>query len=234
MIEPVGIKYARTRTWLLGAMQRVAPLILVGSMGLFPPAVGGQPATQRGAGIVPHQAELALLHLPLDSAKLRELLIWDKRDTNWRRPQTGENVPSATEAPVLLVHLWADWCKPCREEFPLLRDFAPALEAKYRGRVKFIYVAVDTGASELDGFLAANKGRMPEAALYLDVSERGITAPLRERSLRGQLSLPTTLLLDDRRVIRQAFVGPLLNRRAEVAESVERLWQLVTKTPRLP
>lgn len=215
-------------------MLGLVSLALVGTLALGSPTVWGQPAGLREASIVPYKAELALLHLPLDATKLRELLLWDRRDANWRRPQPGERVPAETAAPVLLVHLWADWCKPCRDEFPLLRDFAPALAARYRGRVQFVYVAVGTGASELEAFLTANKGRMPEAPLFLDLSEKGISAPLRERSARGELSLPITLLLDDQRVIRQAFIGSLVNRRAEVAESVERLWQLVTRPANRP
>lgn len=233
-IGPVGLHHFRSREQPLFALRRLAALTLASAVALFPLAGRGQPMVRGEAGGVSYKTELALLHLPLDAAKLRELLVWDPRDTNWRRPQPSERVPSEAAAPVLLVHLWADWCKPCREEFPLLREFAPALEARYRGRVKFVYVAVGTGAAELDGLLAASKGRMPEAPLYLDLSEKGLSAPLRQRSARGELSLPMTLLLDDQRIIRQAFVGSLQNRRAEVAESVERLWQLVTKTAQRP
>ena len=49
--------------------------------------------------------------------------------------------------PVVLIHLWATWCPPCVEEFPLVVE----LERKYRGHgLKVLLVSADS-ANNLAG-----------------------------------------------------------------------------------
>jgi thiol-disulfide isomerase/thioredoxin len=53
---------------------------------------------------------------------------------------------------VVLIHLWATWCPPCREEFPLVVE----LEHKYRDRgLKVLLVSADsvTGLDAVQEFL---------------------------------------------------------------------------------
>lgn len=175
-----------------------------------------------------YQTEVSLLHTRIDKTRLEQILVWDVRDANWRKPKDNEATPNSTDAPLLIVHLWADWCKPCREEFQVLKSLAPTIEARYRRRVRFIYVAMETGSANMERFLEANKDIMPSARFYLDAGEGGIASTLRSRLASGRLSLPTTLLLDSQRIVRQAIVGPINNRRAEFVDSINRLLPVAT------
>lgn len=210
----------RLASWLL--------VLTVGAVGTADPRAFATPPAIPGSEITYNKAESELLHLPLNARRLQEALVWDGTEANWRRAKAAEAAPSATEAPVLIIHLWADWCAPCREEFPVLRELSRALETRYRRRVRFMFVAVETGSANMERFLAVNKERMPSGALYLDAGAEGIAAVVRNRLVTGRLSLPLTLLVDERRIVRQAFLGSIANRRFELIDSIERLAQITS------
>lgn len=178
-----------------------------------------------------YQNEISLLHTRLDKTRLEQILVWDARDANWRKPRPDEATPNGAEAPLLIINLWADWCKPCRDEFSVFKSLAPTIEARYKRRVRFVFVAVETGSANMERFLEANKEVVPAGRLYLDAGEGGIASMLRSRITSGRLSLPTTLLVDGQRVVRQAIVGPINNRRAELVDSIERLFAVATASP---
>ncbi|MDR1536666.1 MAG: hypothetical protein LBU32_01480 [Clostridiales bacterium] len=56
------------------------------------------------------------------------------------------------EKPLTFINYWATWCKPCLEELP---DF-PALQEKYRDKVKFITV-VDDGNGNSNALELSNQ-----------------------------------------------------------------------------
>jgi hypothetical protein len=70
-------------------------------------------------------------------------------------------------------------------------------------------------------FLDKFRARMPKSPQYLDTGE-GIANILRD-GLSLSLSYPVTLILDSQRVVRHAFVGRILGRRAEFLTALERL-----------
>lgn len=67
-----------------------------------------------------------------------------------------------SESPLTLVHVWATWCAPCREEFPeLLRAYRSARE---RGLALLLVSADDPGEMEaVNAFLRNHQS--PEGSL---------------------------------------------------------------------
>lgn len=166
-----------------------------------------------------HRSEPHLLNRQIDRALLRGLKIWDTRLATWRAMQPAE---SPTErASVLVLHLWADWCGPCRDEFPVIRDMTETMEKVYGERVQVVLLSETSAPEAMRTFLEKQRGNMPRGPQYLDTDEL-IAAGLRAQ-LPTALSYPTTLVLDTRRVVRHAVVGPVVGRRADLIASINLL-----------
>lgn len=126
-------------------------------------------------------------------------------------PKLGGARLSAAGPRLYVVHLWASWCGPCREEFPYLRQLFR--KGKYQ-EAQLISVAVQSPDAELGEFLAKEKDNLPEAPIYLDDSG----ATLRALKLN---KLPLTLLVDRQWRVRQVFSGPIHRRRQELLMSMD-------------
>lgn len=164
--------------------------------------------------------EAHLLHTPLNPALLSNFRIWDSKLDRWRPMRRGE--APGQRAPVLVLHIWADYCAPCRDEFPLVRDFAKQIETKYRDQVEFLYLSETSGSIEMAQFYAQQHGRMPQGPHYQDSNE-AIAAQLRQRMPTGEISLPTTVLLDEQRVVRQVVIGSIGQRRTDLSSGISHL-----------
>lgn len=81
-----------------------------------------------------------------------------------------------------LVHVWATWCAPCREELPALIGATAALEA--RG-VDVVLLSVDESWPVIDHYFAGSTPPNVARVRHEDA-----------RVVLGADSLPTTLLLD--------------------------------------
>lgn len=173
-----------------------------------------------------HRDESYLLNKRVDPALLRNLLVWDDRSSQWQAPRS-EREPGRG-ARVRVLHLWADYCVPCRREFPWLRGIVRSAAAKYKGRVQYVFIAESTASESMRTYLDMYKGQMPEATYYQDTQGQLIES-LRPGLPSGGVSLPATLLLDDQGVIRQVIIGPLAEpaeRRPELLDAIERLLTL--------
>ena len=167
----------------------------VASRGFAPAALQAQELTLR-------QQESQLLHRKVDLAGLRKL--------------DGVKVVAETPpvARVLIVHLWAVECRPCIEEFPVLRPILDSLRPLTQ--VKAVLVSETADLAKLQGFLRDNRALLPNLPQYQSGDDR----------LRASLqnsAQPTTLLLDERGIVRQAFLGSIRHRRSELADAVRRL-----------
>lgn len=173
------------------------------------------------------QAELGedsyLLHTQVPQDLFSRLLLWDKTQREWRVPRVGEN--PGQKAPILVVHLWADYCKPCRKEFPMLRDLAEAFGKSHPGRVEFIFLSETFSSTEMNRFLNEEAAQMPKTPLYYDGAE-SFAKLVRANCPSGGLTLPVTLLLDDKRVVRQAIIGSMISQRGALAAGISKLAQL--------
>ena len=145
------------------------------------------------------------------------LMIWDQKE--WRTELSREEaVPTAT---VLVVHFWADYCKPCIEEFPWFQRMMKRLESS---DVRFVMITETNAPSEMMAFLEKHRARMPQNVNHYRDSGESL---LRSIDCR---QLPITLLVDGQNIVRQAFVGSIMDRRNELVEGIERLRQLAQPT----
>lgn len=170
--------------------------------------------------------ERRLLNTAIPSDLLSHLAIWDPRTRDFRGQRRGE-LPGASAA-VMVLHLWADWCKPCVEEFPLLRELEMQVATAHRGRVQMICVAMIPSSDLMDAFMQANRGRMPAGPHFQDTGEQ-LDRLLRSRFAADKLTLPLTLLLDtsaSRRVVRYAVAGSLRARSREFFQALATLLQV--------
>lgn len=181
---------------------------------------------------------VALLSRRRDEAQLQNrrlapplwdgLGLWDDKLQKWRQQPPGHVVMHAR---IALLHLWADWCKPCRAEFPWLRDLARELPVRYKGKVQLVLISETTSADAMQAFVQQNRAALPAGPQYLDAL--GALAQLIRGGLpSGNLSLPITLLCDEQAVVRQAFIGPLTARHEELHQAVDRLVAALAPYPR--
>ncbi|MCA9203676.1 MAG: redoxin domain-containing protein [Planctomycetales bacterium] len=104
---------------------------------------------------------------------------------------------------VVVLHYWATWCEPCKEDLKTLKE----IQAKYAGK-KFtpVGVSLDNAPGTLTEYLRANRISWPQ--LYED---GGLDSRLSNEL--GILSLPTMLLIDQsgRVVHRNLHISELEN-----------------------
>lgn len=168
--------------------------------------------------------EIGLLHLQIDRTALRALAVWDAQTDALREQGAGEVVDDRSQ--VLILHLWATWCGPCKEEFPIWGAMTQHLAARYKGSVRVVHVALQNESSDMSAFVHQLKDKLPFSIAYFDRSEL-VQNKLRQAFDNSQPPLPLTLILDSERVVRQAFLGPVHNRRQELVDAAARLLRLV-------
>ena len=105
-------------------------------------------------------------------------------------------------APVVLVHLWATWCPPCREEFPQV----VALEHEYRDRgLKVLLVSADSANNlgAVQDFLREHKVDYP--TFIKAQNDQAFIAGLGDK-WRGEL--PASLFFDSKGTLQTWWPGP--------------------------
>ena len=188
-----AVLHGSTGLALAAGLLLTSPLVLAQS-----PPVGLLPAQE----VTLRRAEEALLHRKLDLHGLRRL-------------SGGQFVPEAApRARLMLVHIWAVECRPCIEEMPVLRRIFESLSTT--SNVTPLLISETADIPKLLSFLQQNRATVPSVPQYQSTGEQ----------LRASLqnySQPTTLLVDERGIIREAFLGSLRTRRSELADALYRL-----------
>lgn len=95
---------------------------------------------------------------------------------------------------VVMVHFWATWCEPCRDELPGLLALANDLERA--GRFRLIAVAVDDEWEAIRPFFGAN---IPRAVARPDIADA--------HRRFGASTLPDTYLIDARSNVVVRYAG---------------------------
>lgn len=172
-----------------------------------------------------YRQETRLLHLPLEHPTLRGFPVWEQKVGALREAKPAEVLDDST--PVLILHLWATWCEPCKDDFPLWRELAVRFHDQFKGRVRVFHVAMQDEASDVPQFLEKLGGKLPSGRLYFDRGGR-LASNLRRASKTMSLPpLPIALWLDPERIVRQALIGPIRGRLIDISEATDRLLALV-------
>jgi len=95
------------------------------------------------------------------------------------------------------VNLWAGWCKPCKEEMPLLLEW----QKKLSQRLRVAFVSIDDDLRLSEKFL--DELRAP--SYHLDAKERD--AWLEGVGLGASTKLPSHILFDDKGKVRCLVKG---------------------------
>jgi thiol-disulfide isomerase/thioredoxin len=98
---------------------------------------------------------------------------------------------SALRGRPVLVHFWATWCPPCRDELPGLLEFAASDE------IPVLAVSLDSDWALVQRFLG---GEVPPAVV--------LAVPGTEPERFGVTGLPETYLVDAHGRLRLRFSGP--------------------------
>ena len=182
---------------------RIANCIAIASLSLLLASSGSSVSFAEGGDA--SALESSLLHRRLDLGGIR---VFDADKDKWG-PLKHER------GKLLVVHLWAVACAPCVAEMPLLKNIAKGWRSEADVRFYMVSETLDDKIVK-DFWFKTNKDRVPDTALTQSVDDR-------IREALGTNKQPVTLILDSDLVVRQAFVGAINNRAAELAEGLSRL-----------
>lgn len=228
----------------------MSPLLWISlffQLGATPPAAAGTSAIS----IKTYRDELALLHHAVDRGALRSILVFDPANTPapalpprdvfatsenasppcgragkaLREARPGEMVDDST--PVMILHLWASWCEPCKEDLTLWRELGPRLIKQHKGRVRVVHLALEADGEAFQHLAKSLGEQLPSGRIYFDCQEK--LSKDMGQTLGRLPPLPMTLWLDGDRIVRQAMVGPMNHRRNEAIDSTARLLALIEK-----
>lgn len=110
---------------------------------------------------------------------------------------------------VVLLDFWASWCKPCKEEFPFLVKLHNKLKNK---NFTVLAVNVDVELGRMQNFLSKQKAQ-PEFPIIFD---QGGALP-RLYDVEG---MPTTVLIDQKGIIRYRHTGFTKVEKKKIVEEV--------------
>jgi thiol-disulfide isomerase/thioredoxin len=87
---------------------------------------------------------------------------------------------------VVLIHYWANWCEPCKEDIEKIRS----LQAKHGNAFQPIGISLDMAAADAARFASENRLTWPQLFESGGMDESRLATEL------GVLTLPTMLLID--------------------------------------
>jgi cytochrome c biogenesis protein CcmG, thiol:disulfide interchange protein DsbE len=128
-----------------------------------------------------------------------------------RYPSDEPFTLSSARGSVVLLDVWATWCEPCEDAFPL---YGAMLE-KYKARgLQVFAISVDADPRQLEPFLTRTQSQLP---ILLDPE-----AAFAESRLRVSM-MPTTFLLDRKGVVRHVHEGFVEEHMAKMTAQLEAL-----------
>jgi len=177
----------------------------------------------------------------IEPKSMAGILQWshEKPQGRWKDPEL--TTPLQTNAQVVLLHLWAHWCEPCKRDFPVYAALSTSLPlqlAKTYGwgirfsPVQFLYLAEDTPTGAMNTFLKDNQDLMRGGDNFQDTG--GQLKLELQRKLGCSVSLPLTLLLDKNQRVEAAFAGSITDRREELLDALVRMGKPNQSKPSAP
>lgn len=177
--------------------------------------------------------EVHLLNVRLPN--LSKLAAWG--NNTWRSSQPVDFPDSSV--PIRIVHLWADWCPPCKAEFPRLKRVVEKLHASYGKEIRLVLVSETLDDIAMSKYLRENSAIMPSAGVQFGdtphelmwtilqaMPEATQAAAMKiDRQPGRELPLPITLVTDAENVVRLAFVGSLEGRYGQFINGIEQLYR---------
>lgn len=113
------------------------------------------------------------------------------------------------------INIWASWCKPCKEEMPMLAEFF----AKTHGKVEVIFLSVDDDERELNAFMAKDGSALQGSFIWIEApSERQDF--YRQLGLPESPALPVHILLDPTNRVRCVRLGAIDSKTLEEAKQI--------------
>lgn len=103
------------------------------------------------------------------------------------------------------VNLWAAWCKPCKEEVPLLKSWEAQL-AQAGTPIHLAFLSLDDDERQARRFLESQPPSGLRASWWLQEG-KGRTAWLEALRLKSEPQLPVQILLDPQGTVRCVIEG---------------------------
>lgn len=115
-------------------------------------------------------------------------------DFNFKNLRGDEVRARPLAGQVIVLHFWATWCEPCRQELPALL----ALERKLKGsKIKLITVSLDTDKNAVVAFY---RGLAAPSLSLIDLDQR-------VSSLYGTTKVPETFIISRQGKITDKIIG---------------------------
>lgn len=116
-----------------------------------------------------------------------------------RNPFTSSlGTPEGKIDPIYIVHFWASWCPPCKDEMPSLLRVSKRLPS----HVHIITVSLDESANEAERFL---KSLTPPYDSVVTLIDQDRTTS----QTYGTIKLPETYILNKDRQLLRKIAGPM-------------------------
>jgi thiol-disulfide isomerase/thioredoxin len=116
------------------------------------------------------------------------------RSTSLREVTIGDAVKSIDKnrGSVVIFHLYASWCPPCREELPELNELGRVFRDQ---KVKFILLSLDEKRSQLEAFLQKHRPLSFEPLVMMPIGADGLAA-MRRAGMHFEGSIPFTAVFN--------------------------------------
>jgi len=94
----------------------------------------------------------------------------------------------AGKGKIILLDFWASWCKPCRQDFPMLKE----LHSKYKDKgFDIVSISIDTDINSWKKAIADEKLTWTQLVSKENIGKESV------RAIYGTNSIPHTVLLDN-------------------------------------
>ena len=111
------------------------------------------------------------------------------------------------DAKILVINLWATWCKPCVAEIPMLNE----IKSEYKHKnVEFLSLSVDTDSIKLNSFLKKGKFEYVDITLQNLEYRTAILNFLENKPADNKInsySVPVTYLIKDKKILKKIDGG---------------------------